>query len=679
MNWANPPLFPNCPNSRHPYSSLAILPLPPLAFRLSLSILSHNKRQPGIFIIAAGEEATYDEAICDRGLTQAHTEVTIAYQGTASLAIPTCLSNGGWPFMLSLTVINMNYPVDDTLALLPSSLKTLIFNQPKSAADQSTLLLDWMDSLSNLERFELRTADWVTGSIGLPTGTTVTTSLTTLVVTDTRLATLVNFWDRLPNLVHLDLSNNKLVNGLSQVGPSASYSSLKILDLSDNLLQGTIPNDFWSFFPNLEDVSLARNGLSSYTALPSTSKLIKLNLAENLMTAFNPPFDSAAVEYFNLQDINFSSQRGTLQPFTAMLSFELIPNSVRIDISGNPMLTGSLPDLLLGRTTTLRFFNANGCGFTGTLPFALNVASFDLRLKGNPIGGTFPSSYHTYDWSYLDLSDTDVDFCSNLPPALTACNVTSPQVCSCADSWAACTTGCLAPNGAVPLTATPEATTAPIETSPPPVEGTTPPTTSPQTIPTPVTPTCPPPPPGFSCIGGKLVANASIDTPSLTIPGGSTVEINGNLSTTILVFKGLGSTISLSGCANISEGITITFTESDVEKLGESGNKTSIQTLLYQDPSLNCTSLKTVSLSTRQEKSGCKKVKSVKSANDSTFGAVFTLDSSSCNVWWIVLVSVLGGVILIGLVFGLLVAFVPRVRDCVRPYSKRKKVHGGSI
>ena len=181
----------------------------------------------------------------------------------------------------------------------------------------------------------------------------------------------------------------------------------------------------------------------------------------------------------------------------------------------------------------------------------------------------------------------------------------------------------------------------------------------------------PPTPPGFSCIGGKLVASASIETPSLTIPGGSTVEIDGDLSTTTLVFKGLGSTVTLKGCANISEGISIIFPESDVKMLGKSGNKI-IQALLYQDPSLNCTSLKTVSLSTRQEKSGCKKVESRKSASDSTLNAVFTLDSSSCKVWWTVLL------ILIAAALGLLVPLTSYLRSRIRRRTSYGEMEEGT-
>lgn len=59
-----------------------------------------------------------------------------------------------------------------------------------------------------------------------------------------------------------------------------------------------------------------------------------------------------------------------------------------------------------------------------------------------------------------------------------------------------------------------------------------------------------------------------------------------------------------------------------------------------------------------KKKSGCKEVKAEKAKRDSkTIAAVFTLDTSKCNLWWIILVSVLGGILLIGIL--ILILLVP--------------------
>lgn len=58
--------------------------------------------------------------------------------------------------------------------------------------------------------------------------------------------------------------------------------------------------------------------------------------------------------------------------------------------------------------------------------------------------------------------------------------------------------------------------------------------------------------------------------------------------------------------------------------------------------------------------------------------ALFSINSSSCNTWWIILVSVLGGVVLLGIFIALLFTFNKNLRDKCRPFAKRSNVGADS-
>lgn len=609
---------------------------------------------------SSGDSQDYINAqVCNELASRNPTEYSIQYTGPGSdlmtIPISECIADA--TDLKTLEVHNIVYPTDAQLATL-TSLQTLIFTEPQFTGEVQ-MTLDWMRQLTQLEYFEFRESPYVVGNLKFASDGEIPT-LTTFIFQSTFIETLTNFFQTLTSLQILDLSHNHLKNTPTDVVPQGAYASVISVDLSYNKMTGTIATTFWTTLSNLASIAMSNNQLDGTLSLYINSKLTSMDLSSNALTQWIASGNPGSG--YPLTDINLANNKLTTLP-----DFQNIPDSVNINLSNNPTLTTALPDLNSPyRNVRLKSFLADGCGFTGNLPSFLFVSTFDLRLRNNPLSGTIPTSYQSYVWTNMDVSGTGLDLCaSTLPSTSMTCNVsaTTIDVCPCYSArYSTCTSSCVVPAAPVIIVPIP----APLAP--------TPQTSSPQTTtPPPVAPTCPPPPAGFICVGGKLIANTSIATPTLTIPAGATVEISGDLSTSSLVFDGLGSSITLKGCANISEGITITFTKSDVERLGRSGNKTSIQTLLTQDASLNCSSLETVPLSTRLEKSGCKKVKSVKSANESTFGAVFTLDSSSCNTWWIILVSVIGGVVLLALGFGLLVAFVPSVRECVRPYSKRKQ------
>lgn len=189
----------------------------------------------------------------------------------------------------------------------------------------------------------------------------------------------------------------------------------------------------------------------------------------------------------------------------------------------------------------------------------------------------------------------------------------------------------------------------------------------------------------FTCIDGKWTSNTSITQPTVEIPPQTSIVIVGNLTTSQLVLTGLQASVVVKGC--ISEGLKFVYvelTEEDIKRLEKEKDKkfTTLLLSIVDSPDNSteqCASsinLADVELKIKTKESGCKKVKSQRQQSNEkkTLSALFTLDTSKCNLWWIILVSVLGGLILLGaIIFALLTAFVPAVRKAVRPYSAAKK------
>lgn len=95
------------------------------------------------------------------------------------------------------------------------------------------------------------------------------------------------------------------------------------------------------------------------------------------------------------------------------------------------------------------------------------------------------------------------------------------------------------------------------------------------------------------------------------------------------------------------------LSDEDAKKLGKSSR--SSQKLLTltgsnANASASCTDLSKIAVATKLSNQSCRKVSvdKVVSTDGKTLSALFNIDSSGCNRWWIILVSVLAAVVLIG-------------------------------
>ena len=434
----------------------------------------------------------------------------------------------------------------------------------------------------------------------------------------------------------LDLSYNQLTgaipetllyNSLASI-PYSAQATIATITLTNNSLTGSLPSTPFQYLnpPAAYSFSLyLGNNPSLNGVIPSSllapfaggSQVSNLYFdATNTAISGSPP---SACTIGSTTFILASSQLdGTIPTTWASCGMK------SIDLSNNPKFEASIPDALLNLSSLTKFLAEN------------------TPLSGNlgPVSSTVTA---------LNLKRTKIEFCSALTsaysPALsTVCNLLETSACNCQARFGQCLVSCLTP------------ISAPIMPVPTGCSQNTRPTGD------------------FACVNGVWTATSTVSTPTLTIPSGAgTVVVAGNLTSSTLVFHGVGSTININGSVGGLTTITLEFDSNQASNLG--GQKV-LQILVNTSGSNSSTDLSLVNVNTKVT-SGCRKVKSEKATFDGgkTLGVYLSVDSSGCNTWWIILVSVVVAVIVIAaVVLVLLAVFYEPFRLKIRPYSGGRKV-----
>ncbi|KAL9237866.1 hypothetical protein vseg_012363 [Gypsophila vaccaria] len=245
---------------------------------------------------------------------------------------------------------------------IPSSfsrLKSLIF---LSLADNmlSGEFPKWVGSLSNLQHLDV-SSNGLTGVMPVSLG-------------------------GLKSVQFLSLSNNKLTGNLP--ASLTSCTQLKTLQLRNNLLNGSITEELFSMA--LEELDLSGNMLSG--SIPSGSSrafdsLIVLDMSRNGLTGDIPPEMGlfSKLEYLNLSWNSLQSR--------VPLEIGYLPNLRVLDLRKSS-LYGMIPGDLCDKSSSLSILQLDDNHLTGPIPQKIGQCSslYLLSLSHNRLSGPIPSS-----------------------------------------------------------------------------------------------------------------------------------------------------------------------------------------------------------------------------------------------------------------------------------------------
>ncbi|KAM5559144.1 receptor-like protein 36 [Rosa sericea] len=305
-------------------------------------------------------------------------------------------------WILSLKSLN-------SLDLSNNSLVTLEAPLPNSTSALSSLDLhsnklqgeipNWILSLKSLNSLDLSGNSFVTLEAPLPNSTYVLSSLD---LHSNKLQGIHSSYSFL-QLDHLGLASNKLTTFPDFL---INQSHLTYIDLSDNQIQGQIPNWIWSF--ELRELNLSCNSLESLEApLPnSTYVLSSVDLHSNQLQGHFPLFlNSSYLDYsrnnFNSRipiDIGDFISTGSYLSLSSNNFHRAIPKSicnasgVVLDLSNNS-LSGNIPQCLT-QSHSLLAIDMRRNNLSGTFPdnFLKDCELRTLDLSNNQIQGQLPKS-----------------------------------------------------------------------------------------------------------------------------------------------------------------------------------------------------------------------------------------------------------------------------------------------
>lgn len=204
--------------------------------------------------------------------------------------------------------------------------------------------------------------------------------------------------------------------------------SLRVLDLSNNNISGTIPTRFLEHLAFMEIVNLNNNKMTGTFPWIANQWFREIHARDNNFTSWPTPYG-----FDRLNTVDFANNRHlTVFPNNVFLGG--LAELLTIDVSGTERLVGPFASPIYNPESTLTSYNAEGSGLKGPLSTIFNTNLKSLSLKGsgvcgqlpdfhssvfNPglvhldlagtqISGTLPLSYGKF-WDHLDLSATQVN------------------------------------------------------------------------------------------------------------------------------------------------------------------------------------------------------------------------------------------------------------------------------
>ncbi|KAL2336496.1 hypothetical protein Fmac_010942 [Flemingia macrophylla] len=220
----------------------------------------------------------------------------------------------------------------------------------------------------------------------------------------------------------LDLSHNKISGHLSKITNVSNYvnlsfnqlkgsiplwSGVKGLDLSNNLLSGTLPNNTGEEMSHLMFLDLSNNHLSGIIPLSiyRIQNLLYLVLSNNHLTGTIPVF-WMGMPHLRIIDLSNNSLSGGIP--TSIFS---LPSLSILELSNNNLST-NLSLAFQNCTPKLQILSLGNNRFFGSIPKEItkNLPSLaELLLRGNALTGSIPEElYVLHSLHVLDLANNNL-------------------------------------------------------------------------------------------------------------------------------------------------------------------------------------------------------------------------------------------------------------------------------
>ncbi|XP_045829707.1 receptor like protein 22-like [Trifolium pratense] len=364
-------------------------------------------------------------------------------QNDLSGAIPNSMSN-----LTRLTYLDLSH--NDLSGAIPSSLFTLPSLEMISLEDNQFSKLDEFFNVSSsiLKILDLST-NYLSGPFPISIFQLKSLSHLDLSFNKFNGSLHLDKFFELKNLNFLDISYNKLFlkGNPINVEPSLfraiilrlascnlktfpsflmNQSTLVFLDLSNNQIQGVLPNWIWKL-QSLKKLNISHNLLTELEGpLTNLTYILIVDLHNNKLKGPIPVFLKYAT-YLDYSMNKFSStipqDIGNYVSFTNFISLSnnnfhgSIPSSLcqasrlqLLDLSFNN-ISGSIPSCLMTMTETLKVLNLRGNSLQGPIPykFPASCSLQTLNLHGNLLHGSVPMSLaHCSKLEVLDIGTNQI-------------------------------------------------------------------------------------------------------------------------------------------------------------------------------------------------------------------------------------------------------------------------------
>jgi hypothetical protein len=187
---------------------------------------------------------------------------------------------------------------------------------------------------------------------------------------------------------------------------------------------------------------------------------------------------------------------------------------------------------------------------------------------------------------------------------------------------------------------------------------------------------CNPPKPqpeaSFTCdpLTHLWTSSASIESVTVSISNPVVIVGDLNVSSTI-TFNGLGSLLNVTGCIDLKGNVEVILSGEELKNLEKTKEKTQLLVVSGCSRSSLDETLFVVSAPSKKK---CQRIEAKSSSTVNTLSVVLNYNGNKCNTWWIIVASVIGGLVLITVVtIALLATLNSKVKNKFRPYWARNK------